>query len=74
MVESVAFGGIYKPTEIKQMNAAINAVCSELGIRTSELGRRERIAGSVICTWSRGSRLPLDLVRAGLDAERRRNA
>jgi hypothetical protein len=63
-------GAVYQPVEISQMNAAIDAVCHELGIRSTEFNRRERIAGSVISAWTRGGRLPLDLVRAGLDADR----
>jgi len=62
--------GVFNPLEMCQMNAAINAVCDELGIRPTDQPLRERVAGSVISSWSRGGRLPLDLVRAGLDGAR----
>lgn len=60
--------GVFNPLEMCQMNAVINAVCEELGIRPTDQSRRERVAGSVISSWTRGGRHPLDLVRAGLEA------
>lgn len=67
MPDTIENKAAFNPLELCQMNAAINAVCDELGIRPTDRGRRERIAGSVLNAWNRGGRFPLDLVRAGLD-------
>ncbi|MDN2568473.1 hypothetical protein N1F89_19790 [Aquibium sp. A9E412] len=59
--------GIYDPDELERLHGAIEAVCTELGIEAADAVRREAVAGRVLHAWSRGGRLPLNLIEAGLE-------
>ncbi len=56
------------PFERAEIERAVEAVCSELGLVLRADARRERIASGITSTWRDGRRLPLNLVNAGLDA------
>ncbi|WP_295814743.1 hypothetical protein [uncultured Nitratireductor sp.] len=60
--------GIYDADEMAAMENAIEAVCSELGIKRNDKKSRERIAGHVMRSWASGRRMPLNLVQAGLES------
>lgn len=62
----IALRGAYSSDDMAQMQGAIDAVCGELGIPRG--ARRDAIARRVIAAYESGSRLPLNLVHAGLDA------
>ncbi|WP_367718446.1 hypothetical protein AB2N04_08940 [Nitratireductor sp. GISD-1A_MAKvit] len=66
--------GIFDADEMTAMENAIEAVCSELGIKRSDSTSRERVAGHVMRSWTSGRRLPLNLVQAGLDSATRLEA
>lgn len=66
--------GIYDAEEMAEMESAIEAVCSELGIKRSDNKTRERVAGHVMRSWADGRRTPLSLVQAGLDGGTRLEA
>jgi len=59
--------GIYDAEDLALMQGAIEAVCTELGIQSTDHARREAVAGRVMRTWRNGARMPLNLVHAGLD-------
>jgi hypothetical protein len=61
--------GVFAPHELASMQSVIEAVCSELGVTTRERARRRAVADRVVAAYREGSRLPLDMVHAGL-AER----
>ena len=54
-----------KPAEVRQ---ALDAVCREMGIRSSELERRAAVARSIEAAWQAGRTQPLNLVDAGIQA------
>ena len=60
--------GIYESEDIALMHDAIEAVCTELGISSTERDRREAIATNVMHAWMTGGRMPLNLVNAGLES------
>lgn len=60
--------GIYETEDMALMQAAIDAVCNELGIRQVDHHRREAVASGVLHSWTSGGRTPLSLVHAGLSA------
>ncbi len=66
--------GIYDAEEMTAMRNAIDAVCSELGVRRTDRKTRERVAGHVMRSWADGRRMPLNLVQAGLDGVTRLDA
>lgn len=57
---------IFAPTELAHMQSIIDAVCFELDVDVHDVVRREAIADRVLSAYSRGSRLPLNMVSAGL--------
>ncbi|TWG96862.1 hypothetical protein L598_002400000330 [Mesorhizobium sp. J18] len=59
--------GIYDTEDLALMQDAIEAVCTELGIKSTDRAKREAVAGRVMRTWRNGARMPLNLVHAGLD-------
>ena len=54
-----------RPDEVRQ---ALDAVCREMGIRSSELKRRAAVARSIEAAWQAGRTQPLNLVDAGIQA------
>lgn len=60
----IALRGTYSSDDMAQMQGAIDAVCGELGIPRGV--EREIVARRVIAAYENGSRLPLNLVHAGL--------
>lgn len=54
-----------KPEEVRQ---ALDAVCREMGIRSSERARRAAVARSIEAAWQAGRTQPLNLVDAGIRA------
>lgn len=62
----IALRGAYSSDDMAQMQGAIDAVCGELGI--SRGSQRDIVARRVIAAYESGSRLPLNLVHAGLGA------
>lgn len=62
------FEGVYETEDMALMQAAIEAVCNELGIRPADSSRREAVANGVLHSWTAGGRFPLNLVSAGLSA------
>lgn len=53
------------PAEVRQ---ALDAVCREMGIRSSERERRAAVARSIEAAWHAGRTQPLNLVDAGIRA------
>jgi len=62
----IALRGAYSSDDMTRMQGAIDAVCGELGIPGG--ARRDAVARRVIAAYESGSRLPLNLVHAGLGA------
>lgn len=62
----IALRGAYSSDDMAQMQGAIDAVCGELGIPSG--AGRDVVARRVIAAYESGSRLPLNLVHAGLGA------
>ncbi|MGQ3037591.1 hypothetical protein [Neoaquamicrobium sediminum] len=52
------------------MQPIIEAVCLELGVTEREKSRRKAVADRVMAAYSRGTRLPLNMVSAGLSEHR----
>ncbi|WP_161601159.1 hypothetical protein [Neoaquamicrobium microcysteis] len=48
------------------MQPIIEAVCRELGVTSREKARRDAVAERVVAAYRGGSRLPLNMVSAGL--------
>ena len=67
-VQGEAHFGAFNNDEIARMEGAIDAVCAELGIRTSDHVRRQAVATRIMRSYADGRRQPLNLVHAGLDA------
>ena len=61
-----AFRPAFAPHELADMQPVIDAVCIELGVTGREKARRNAIAQRVMAAYKRGSRLPLNMVSAGL--------
>lgn len=61
-----ATGIAFAPHELAHMQRVIDAVCVELGVTLTDKVRRQAIAQRVIIAYQRGSRLPLNMVSAGL--------
>lgn len=59
--------GVYDAKDMAEISIAIDAVCAELGIDSTDKVRRERVAGRIMRSWASGRRMPLWLVQAGLD-------
>lgn len=60
---------VLAPHELATMQPIIDAVCGELGVTTREKARRKAVADRVMAAYSRGSRLPLNMVSAGLSEQ-----
>ena len=65
---------VFAPTDLAHMQSIIDAVCVELDVPAHDHARREAIADRVFAAYSRGSRLPLNMVSAGLSEDRRSTA
>ena len=63
----------FAPHELACMQSVIEAVCVELGVQPREKSRRLAVAERVMTAYRHGSRLPLNMVHAGL-AETRPHA
>lgn len=61
---------VFAPHELASMQSVIDAVCLELGVTAKEKLRREAVADRVFSAYRRGSRLPLNMVSAGLAEHR----
>ncbi|MBX9450832.1 hypothetical protein [Neoaquamicrobium sediminum] len=60
----------FEPHELESMQPIIEAVCLELGVTEREKSRRKAVADRVMAAYSRGTRLPLNMVSAGLSEHR----
>ena len=60
----------FAPHELASMQPIIEAVCLELGVTAREKSRRKAVADRVMAAYSRGTRLPLNMVSAGLAEHR----
>jgi hypothetical protein len=60
--------GAFRPDELRLMQCVVETACSELGVFPDQRDRREAIAESVVNSWQRGRRNPLDLVHAAISA------
>jgi hypothetical protein len=60
----------FEPHELESMQPIIEAVCLELGVTEREKLRRKAVADRVMAAYSRGTRLPLNMVSAGLAEHR----
>lgn len=56
----------FAPHELASMQPIIEAVCLELGVTARETARRKAVADRVMAAYRRGTRLPLNMVSAGL--------
>lgn len=56
----------FAPHELASMQPIIEAVCLELGVTSRETARRRAVAERVMAAYKRGTRLPLNMVSAGL--------
>ncbi|MEO3385187.1 hypothetical protein [Mesorhizobium sp. CAU 1741] len=61
-----ALRAVFAPHELADMQPVIDAVCIELGVTMREKARRDAVAERIMAAYKRGSRLPLNMVSAGL--------
>jgi len=54
--------------ERRDIDLAVKAVCDALGVRRRDDHRGAAVEQGIVETWRTGQRLPLNLVRAGLEA------
>lgn len=61
-----ASGDVLSQQELATMQPIIEAVCRELGVSSREKARRDAVAERIVAAYRGGSRLPLNMVSAGL--------